>query len=186
MTATRGCTHATAAEDCPCWREGVRTAHNRVATQASADQAHHPTCRCPECETIQAVMLAGVYDAAYDSYLAHYPKTTHVSAMTPQEWKAWAEHVARECSSAVVPVFTKGYMALAIVEAGNLARLLATRIARNAGEHRVADIVNLTIMAARDRMERAGPVGGHCTPLLCHGCPCADCARRCHGQASAA
>ena len=74
-TAT-GCTHATADQDCPCWREGVRATHNRIGTQVSSDQKHPVSCQCPDCDTIETVLLATVYEAAHDSYLDEYRKRT--------------------------------------------------------------------------------------------------------------
>ena len=185
MTTTNTCTHATATRDCPCWQEGVRATHNRICTVVSADDSHAPACNCPDCETIGTVMLSAVYDAAFDSYLdqyRHHGQKLFAPSMTPADWKAWAEMVATECAAACAGLFAKGYHGLAIVEAGNMARLVVTRIGRNAGTARVPDILRETIEAGKQRLESTGPVAGHCTPLLCHGCPCGDCDRRCHGQ----
>ena len=79
-------------------------------------------------------------------------------------------------------IFAKGHPALAIVQAGVLGRLMATRIAGNVGAGKVTDIIADSVAGAKQRFEKVGPVAGHCTALLCHGCPCADCTERCHGR----
>ena len=149
-------------QDCACWREGVRAAHNRIAATASADTGHAPGCGCAECDTIETVLLAAMYEAAHDAYLAEYRQQNDPMALSPADWQSWAELVATECTSACMTMFAQGRRALAIVESGRLARLVAERINRNAAYHRYAparepvrDIVRDTVAAAVQR-QRAG------------------------------